>query len=635
MNAMRLSLALIFIYILFGSITYSYAQVKTDTLTLGEITVESTRIRKPIIDQPVQVTSLDSNRIALQFGNDLGDLLSSFTSIYIRSNGPGAASVISQRGLGGDQTRVLWEGMPLNHQMLGVTDLSLVPATLFTDVEVTSGTGSAHYGSGIGGTVYLKNRLASDHISLSQSLGSYGNRITKGEAGYKAGSFSFKVAGSAQENENAYLYYDENTNSIENRKRGALTNQQLMGLLEWRKQNAQWKSSLWWSRVDHDLTENIYGGPGTATQFDESIRWVNKLKYYSDQGLWEGIMYAAATTLDYLDPNKDINSLSESRVLNTELSYTYFHTKDLELRGMLTAGHSEVETNNYTELKSRDSFSGSVSASVQYGNRLKLYPAFRVDHYGDFGTALSPSLGVNYSLIAEQLSIRALAARNFRAPTFNDLYWPAGGNEELKAERGIKTEIGLMHTGGTDIKFKQQLSVYLIRLYDGIKWQPDALGDFKAQNIQEITSRSMEWSGEASMQIGKWNIGGQQSVSYTRAYFSEERFIGDQAVGNQLPYVPFWKYNGSILLKRAGFTSSLTGVYIDKRFTTEQASPVNSVDSYLVFDATVSYSRDFSKTRLSLTGKLNNLFNERYDVVRFYPMPLRNFLINVTLTQKF
>lgn len=630
---MRFSLIIFF----FFSSLYSYttAQTKIDTVALGEFTVESTRIRKPLFNQPVQITMLDSARLDFGNGADLGDLLSQYTSLYIRNNGPGAASVISQRGFGGSQTRVLWEGMPINHQMLGVTDLSLLPANAFTGVEVTSGSGSSLYGSGISGTVYLQHSPKVNRISLGQSVGSFGNYITNGSASVQAGDFTLSLYGSTQNNDNNFRYYDQNTDSEENRSRGSFENDQVIGSLKWKRGNMVAKSSLWWNRADHEITENIYAGAGAATQYDESLRWVNNFKMYTDRFLWEAKVYAGETTLNYFNPPVGINSLSESREISSEVSATYFSSERMELTSNISGTLTEVETNNYTEIKTREQFSSGVHASLTPLKKLKIYPALRLDYYGDFGTALSPSLGLNYELIEDELAIRGLIARNFRAPTFNDLYWPEGGNQDLGAERGVKSEIGVSRETKGTFNFNQQLSLFFIRMSDGIKWLPDSNGNFRAQNIEEITSRGVEWSGELSTQLGKWHLSSNHGISYTRAFFSEERFSGDQARGNQLPYVPHWKYTGSIRTNISGISAVLNSVFVDERFTTEQANPVTAADAYLVFDGSISYQKNIAGLQVSLTGKVNNIFNERYHVVRFYPMPLRNFLINLTIIQKF
>ncbi len=392
---------------------------------------------------------------------------------------------------------------------------------------------------------------------------------------------------------------------------------------------------VWWNRAQHDIAENIFAGPGAATQYDEAIRWVNSATLHTRYLLWDAKAYVAKTTLNYFNPPVNVESYSESTELSSELSATWFASKQLELRGMLSATMAEVETNNYAGIPNRRQLSASLHGTVIPLKSLHLFPGLRFDHYSDFGTAISPSLGMSFSLAENTLALRASVSRNFRAPTFNDLYWPEGGNASLRPENGIKSEIGIIHEATGLVVFSQQLSVFAMRLDEGIKWLPDMAGRFQAQNFQQIISRGAEWTGQAPVRFSEWKVSSRHSLSYTRAYIPKARFAGDQAVGRQLPYVPELKYSGSIQVSHSGFGILINGEIMDERYASEAAASAAIAEAYMVFDASINYRKLINKTEVSLLASVNNLFNEAYHVVRFYPMPLRNFLFNLTLTQHF
>lgn len=625
------SLLLFFLFDIYNAV----AQVNAQTVDIGEVTVEATRIRRPVFEQPVQIARIDSLQMLFERGRNLGEILARHSFLNIRSNGPGMATVISQRGFGGEHTRVLWEGVPINHQMLGLVNLSLIPAGAFSEVEVTSGLGSSLYGSGISGTVYLKNSTRPNRASLGQSAGSLGNYITNASASIQKGDFLFSLNGSMQQNANDFRYRHPGSAEVRKRERGAYDNEHLMGGLRWQRGNKSAKSMMWWNRANHEVAENIFAGPGAATQFDEAFRWVNSFSLHTNNFLWDAKAYAAKTTLNYFNPPINVESYSQSTELSSELSATWFASKQLELRGMLSATMAEVETNNYVGIPNRGQLSASLHGTAIPLKNLNIYPALRLDYYSDFGAAISPSLGMSLSLAEKTLALRASVSRNFRAPTFNDLYWPEGGNASLKPENGTKSEIGIVHEVTGRIVFSQQLSVFAMHLDDGIKWLPNSTGRFHAQNIQQIISRGAEWTGQASVRFAKWNASSRHSLSYTRAYIPKARFAGDQAVGRQLPYVPEFKYSGLIQVSHSGFGMMINGEFVDERFTSEQAGSAAIAEAYLVFDASFTYQKLINKTEISLSATVSNLFNEAYHVVRFYPMPLRNFLLNLTLIQHF
>ncbi|MFN1834318.1 TonB-dependent receptor plug domain-containing protein [Balneola sp. MJW-20] len=612
----------------------AYAQVTADTLDLDPVTVSATRIETDLQKQPVLINIIDSAMVSRANGMDLGYTLQQFSNIYIRNNGPGAASVISQRGLSGAQTRVVWEGLPLNHQMLGVTDLSLIQSTMISAVAVSGGSSSSSFGSGIGGSVVLQTDTETGLVEAGQIAGSFGNFITHGKAGLRLGRWDFGLSASVQNNENDFLYYDVRSGTRENRSRGSFDNEQVMLQTKYRGDRLLLKTAVWYSSSNHEIAENIFSGPGQGTQFDESLRLASTLQFSGQKSSTEINVQGAVTTLDYVNPLIGVNSLSENREARLRLNHTYGLSDRIKVTATGIAGYTQTETNNYDRLRSRSWLSGGLKGVIQPGERLSLYPAIRIDSYSDFGTALSPGLGVNYQIMDEVLGLRFSVNRNFRAPTFNDLYWPNGGNEAVNAEYSMTYEAGLIHTTGNVFSIQNQLSVFLIDLDDGIRWLPEPNGQFIAQNVEEIRSQGVEWENTVSGSIGKLDISWQQLLSYTYAYYSKARFAADAAEGNQLPYVPKWQWKGSLNMQFQQVSVFMNNRMNSLRYTTEQEDPNFAADGYWVSDIGASYLIPFRDLMIRIGFRVNNIFDERYDIVRFYPMPLRNGMATINLKYK-
>ena len=64
---------------------------------------------------------------------------------------------------------------------------------------------------------------------------------------------------------------------------------------------------------------------------------------------------------------------------------------------------------------------------------LRLTIGGRYDHYSDFGGEFSPRVGINWEF-AQNFNTKFLYGRAFRAPTFNELYNPWIGNQNLNPE---------------------------------------------------------------------------------------------------------------------------------------------------------------------------------------------------------
>lgn len=611
-----------------------YAQATRDSLDLDPVEVEATRIEKDLLRQPVYVSVADSAQLKTTAGQDLGYALQQFSNLYVRNNGPGGASLISQRGLGAEQTRVVWEGLPLNHQMLGSTDLSLIQTGLISALGVSGSSGSSRFGSGTSGTVVLQTETEPGTIEAGQSIGEFGNYVSFGRAGVRSGRWDLSVSASRQDNENDFRYYDQRSNTERNRRRGSFLNEQGIISARYRGKKAVIKTSLWYSRKDLEIAENIFSGPGTATQQDESLRFATTLQAGSETIRHDLSVQGAFTRLDYLDPRSDINSLSD----NYEIRSRYNHHREiderLEMDLAFSGSYVSVSTNNFEELRDRSQGSTTVQFQYQVSEDLTLFPAARYDYFSDFGSAVSPSVGLNYQILPGQLALRASAGRNFRAPTFNDLYWPNGGNEDLNAEYSGTLEAGLVHRIKGSLFIQNQLSGFLIQLDDGIRWLPDAGGTFLAQNIEQIRSAGLEWENKLEYQYGQIALRFTQFLSYNRAWYSEERFSGDDAVGNQLRYVPEWQWKGHL-----GFDLASLGFFVNSRFssirfTTEDENPLLAADEYLVTDAGITYGLSVKSVDIRFSVQVFNVFDQRYEITRFYPMPLRNVLSTINLKYK-
>jgi len=64
-----------------------------------------------------------------------------------------------------------------------------------------------------------------------------------------------------------------------------------------------------------------------------------------------------------------------------------------------------------------------IQDEITLFNRLNIVPGFRWDYHSDFGSAISPKLGLSYKII-EWLRFRSSVGRGFRAPTLSELYMP-------------------------------------------------------------------------------------------------------------------------------------------------------------------------------------------------------------------
>jgi vitamin B12 transporter len=106
----------------------------------------------------------------------------------------------------------------------------------------------------------------------------------------------------------------------------------------------------------------------------------------------------------------------------------------------------QVSTNNYTSPGTRDNQAVTLAYSGRF-NALQVQLDGREDRNSVYGTHRTGRSGLRWAL-TPQTSLRLLAATTFRAPSFNELYYPGYGVATLSPESGRSLEAGLVHAIG-------------------------------------------------------------------------------------------------------------------------------------------------------------------------------------------
>ncbi|MDE6623537.1 MAG: Plug domain-containing protein, partial [Alistipes sp.] len=132
---------------------------------------------RPLKRTGMQSTEIDSLVLRETISSSLADVLSSGSTIFIKSYGRATLSTASFRGTAPSHTQVTWNGMKVNSPMLGQVDFSLIPAYLVDDATLYHGASSvAVTGGGLGGAVALDNRPLDEQgfaLRFVQGVGSF------------------------------------------------------------------------------------------------------------------------------------------------------------------------------------------------------------------------------------------------------------------------------------------------------------------------------------------------------------------------------------------------------------------------------------------------------------------------------
>tara|TARA_Y100001935_G_scaffold238369_1_gene224764 strand:- start:107711 stop:109831 length:2121 start_codon:yes stop_codon:yes gene_type:complete len=628
--------------IIFLLLPFGLAAQVTDSLWLDEVQVSSTRIYLSDEYQPVSISRVDSLSINLLTAGTISEALEYLTPVFVRSNGPGGLATISQRGYASSQTQILWNGFPLNHSMLGVTDLSIIPDFAISSIHVASGSGNTGFGDKGGGTIEINTHSTTEKIGLSARVGSFGRTGSEFIAATSHGNWKVSVIAGIRDDENDFMYQGREFSNEAGgfvqvdkyRINNALSSRTAITEVNWASGKKSYTSILW----AHDQSNGIPGSVSAINpesyQEDTYLRWMNRYTTVLGAQKLNIRSYINRQDLDFIDPGVNLSSLSTSTQIQTDAELRSSLSRKIQLVSALQAGFSTVEASEYNGNVER--FQSSLQSTLIWHPipRLYTYSSIKGDHYSDFGPAYTYRSALNAELVWNTLFLRSQFSRGFTAPTFNDLYWPALGNPDLTPETNQKFETGLLlKLAGTDLSAETEFTFYADKVHDGIRWLPGNDGRSRPENIEQLSLQGFEFKEQARAKLGDLKLAATWIIQHTLAEISEERFDGDAAVGKQLRYTPEWQLSASLNTSWRFFNTLLTYKYTGERFSSaDHSSPFDPMEPYRVLNVSTSVRATIGAFNLSPTIALYNLLNEEYSVIRDYPQPGRNYLIKLTLT---
>ncbi|MDD5584165.1 MAG: TonB-dependent receptor, partial [Candidatus Omnitrophica bacterium] len=523
----------------------------------------------------------------------------------ISYGGLGASKTISMRGATASQVLVLVDGRPINSPRDGQVDLNTIPLQNIERIEVMHGPGSSLYGTGaMGGTVNIitKNPPAEKQTTeLSTSFGTFKTYIERLSHGARISKFGYLLTG---EYESSRGY----------RQNSAHRAKDINAKFNYKLDDASTFT------FNSGFFEGREGTPGpiTAPDADDTQR---NIKNFFSAG-WDFAPEAASGLAFKIYQNYDRlefmeNSAGSLFEVTNQKDVQSTSTRGIDLHGtkqFLDNYHAVLGFNYITNINdSTSSAKHSYDVRAIYAeNQLELFDSLtmnlgaRFDDYSNFGAQVSPHFNALYR-ITPDVRLRGSISRSFRAPTFNDLYWPdegwAKGNPELTPEKGLTGEIGIEATMSRHLT--SYLSFYRSDYSELINWVEEA-GVWQPKNINSATINGIELGNKINLMD---NL--ELNLGYT--YLDAK----DDKIHKRLIYQPKHRVNCSLKSPNiAGFAFEIEGRFTGERFHDQE----NTIALKRFFILGFSISRKFGKNTTYFL-QADNLLNNKYQTVRDYPMP--------------
>ncbi|MBS0595228.1 MAG: TonB-dependent receptor [Proteobacteria bacterium] len=416
----------------------------------SEVQVIGTRAPAALGSVVSDVVVIDRDRIRASSADSIEDLLRREGGMQAsRNGGPGQTAGLMIRGSSSSSTLVLIDGVRIGSATLGQTDLAAISLGQVERIEIMRGPGSSLYGAdAIGGVVNIVTRRGDGAPYLRGNIA--GGNHASGE-GYAA------LSGSNAGFDYALSVSGETTNGVSAVRPGDLWGiynpdddgfsrygLSLAGGYSWQQGQRigiSYSGSRLRSKFDSAefLPPNFLpdASPDFRNRLDTQLTTLQYQGTLSTE--WTNLLRASYQT-DQLESGANVISTYNTTRRQFTAQTTWQASAQHQLVGAIDYLDESIYSSDY-QAPSRDNTGLVLGYTGRFGAQ-KLQADLRWDHNSAYDNQTTGKLGWGMD-IADGWSVRAVAGTAFRAPTFNDLYYPGYGVATLQAERSRSIEAGV------------------------------------------------------------------------------------------------------------------------------------------------------------------------------------------------
>lgn len=567
--------------------------------------------------------------------NAVSDLLSFSSGTYVRSYGNGGIAMAGLRGSSAEQSAVLWNGFNLQNSMLGVSDLSMVPASLFESVSVEYGGTASMWGSGaVGGCIHLNNGATPGKIfrvTTGLAAGSIGQFNTSGiiTAGTNRLVNTTKIY--TQRSSNRFGYHNPVTGTTEVMKNAGLQGHGLMNEFRVRTgRNGILSLNAWLSGSSRRQPGYDPAVPVKQFQDDRALRFQGSWMAAGRKGRTSLRTVYFNETVGFTDSIAQIFDRNTAQTFMTDAEHFRRWGKGHEMHAGMSFLHAAGRTDHYQG-------QGMLRRiSVLAGNRFsftndKLFVLVngRAEHFSGESLPVTGNLAVE-CLPRPWLKTGITLSTTYRQPTLNEMFWLPGGNRSLRPERGAGGDATITFSHRLPkLSFETVFAAYTRTVTDWIVWVPVAGSQPSPVNILEVWSRGMETSWLCDYRHKKATAGFLVTTSYVLSTVEKTHALNSGSVGMQLIYTPRYQAGGHVYAGYARSRIYLLCQYAGYRFTTSDNS--SWLEPYTLVSLRATQALSGAGLSFSLFAACNNLLDTDYLIIAGRPMPRRNYEIGITI----
>ncbi|TAN80253.1 MAG: TonB-dependent receptor, partial [Gallionella sp.] len=480
--------------------------------TLPDIVVTATRTAQSAdatLASVAVITRRDIERLQAQ---SLPDVLRGVAGLTFSNNGgEGKATSVFLRGTNADHVLVLVDGIKVGSATLGTASFQDIPVAQIERIEIVRGPRASLYGSeAIGGVIQIFTRKGGGALtpSFSVTAGKYGT--ANGTAGLSGGG--------EQGWFNAKL--DKQETGGFNACRGSLA----AGCYVIEPDDDGYRNlSLGLRggyRFDNGATADFNALQADSNSDSDGSIFAGNESRAVQQVLGGNVHFAATGQWNVTlrggrsrdDADFFFNGSYIDRYNTQRDSMTWQNDIALDERQLISAGldyqRDRVESSRVYTQTDRDNRALFGQYQGNFGAH-SLQASLRRDDNQQFGGHSTGGLGYGYA-ISDATRLTASYGTAFKAPAFNQLYYPGFGNAALQPELSRSVEVGLSKRGAWG---KWSLNAYQTDITDLIGFDTN----FNPANIN--TARLTGVEGQLQARLGACDFNGTLTLQDPRRRF--------------------------------------------------------------------------------------------------------------------
>lgn len=593
------------------------------------VVVTATPVATPAEQLGASVSVVDGQDFQTYHYPTVDEALRSVPGVEIRRSGAyGKTSSVTIRGANANQVQVLVDGLRVKSPTLGQVDLSDLSPDLIERIEVIRGAQSTIYGAdAIGGVVNIITRRGTGgpiQASVQQEVGNYDTLVSRATVHGAWKILHYALSASHFESNGQFQNDETDANAVSARVGATLP----------------WESTLdfifRYNKNDIGVpVKGVFPGPQPIHPIiNRNARSQSETTIFSLDGKtrpvpwWETRGRLAryensAGFQDPVDPGVAFDSpvFSQVNVERREAEWvnSFFigkwSTSSVGLEHRREIGESR---NTFRAVSETESV--FFEQQLRFFERLFLTGGFRMEDNSVWGTTTTERGSLAFLIKETGTRLRGSAGTGFRAPTFNDLFFPGFGNPVLQPEESLSYDFGVDQKLWNNrirlgLTYFQNEFKNLITCCTPIPTAPFG-GPF---NVGRARSAGIEFTSEVDVLP---NL--VASLNYT--YTDSENLATDRL----LPREPRHRWNIGLTWEPITRLSLFTQVHVVSEQLEAFGEVYNSGHTRVDVGGTWRIlERMGLLKKLELTARIQNLLNEGYAEVRGFPALGINALVGV------